>query len=176
VAKTGARTLLVDADLRNPSLTTSLGRAGAPGLLHMVADELDFEGLVITDSRYKFDFLPASTQKEFSNSSDVLNSPAVRDMLKKAAIYNEYVVVDLPPILPVVDVRAVAHLFDAFIMVVEWGSTSTDEILKAANTSPILTDRLIGAILNKADEAVMRRFEGYSDRIHSYYTTSNGHA
>jgi succinoglycan biosynthesis transport protein ExoP len=176
VAKTGARTLLVDADLRNPSLTTSLGRAGAPGLLHMVADELDFEGLVITDSRYKFDFLPASTQKEFSNSSDVLNSPAVRDMLKKAAIYNEYVVVDLPPILPVVDVRAVAHLFDAFIMVVEWGSTSTDEILKAANTSPILTDRLIGAILNKADEAVMRRFEGYSDRIHSYYTTPNGHA
>lgn len=176
VAKTGARTLLVDADLRNPSMTISLGHAGAPGLLHMAADGLDYERLVITDSRYKFDFLPASTNFEFSNSSDVLKSPAVRDMLKKAASNYDYIVVDLPPILPVVDVRAVAHMFDGFIMVVEWGNTSTEEILKAASSSPILTDRLIGAVLNKADEAVMRRFEGYSDRGYAYYTKPNGRA
>ena len=69
-----------------------------------------------------------------------------------------------------VDVKAVAHLFDAFILVVEWGSTSTDEILKAVNASPILSERLLGAVLNKADEAVMRRFEGYSDRRYTYYT------
>ncbi len=49
VAKTGARTLLVDADLRNPSMTISLGRTGAPGLLHMVADRLNHERLVTTD-------------------------------------------------------------------------------------------------------------------------------
>jgi capsular exopolysaccharide synthesis family protein len=175
VAKTGARTLLVDADLRNPSMTILLGRTGAPGLVHMVADGLAYERLVITDSRYKFDFLPASTKIDFSNSSDVLNSPAVGDMLMKAASNYDYIIVDLPPILPVVDVRAVAHLFDAFIMVVEWGNTSTEEILKAASSSPILTDRLIGTVLNKADEAVMRRFEGYSDRGYSsYYTKPNG--
>jgi Mrp family chromosome partitioning ATPase len=96
-------------------------------------------------------------------------------MLMKAASNYDYIIVDLPPILPVVDVRAVAHLFDAFIMVVEWGNTSTEEILKAASSSPILTDRLIGTVLNKADEAVMRRFEGYSDRGYSsYYTKPNG--
>jgi succinoglycan biosynthesis transport protein ExoP len=176
VAKSGARTLLVDADLRNPSMTISLGHAGAPGLLHMVAEGLDYERLLITSSRYKFDFLPASTQLEFTNSSDVLNSPAVKDMLKKGATNHDYVLVDLPPILPVVDVRAVAHLFDAFIMVVEWGNTSTDEILRAANSSPILIDRLLGAVLNKADEAAMHRYEGYSDRRYLYYTKPNGKA
>jgi Mrp family chromosome partitioning ATPase len=94
----------------------------------------------------------------------------MKDMLKAARSDYDYVLVDLPPLLPVVDVKAVAHLLDAFVLVVEWGSTSTDEILKAINTSPIVSERLLGAVLNKADEAVMRRFEGYSDRRYDYYT------
>jgi Mrp family chromosome partitioning ATPase len=75
-----------------------------------------------------------------------------------------------------VEVNAVAHLFDAFVLIVEWGSTSTDEILKAVAASPILSERLLGAVLNKADEAVMRRFEGYSDRRYSYYTNEKAGA
>ncbi|SDT58257.1 AAA family ATPase [Bradyrhizobium canariense] len=176
VAKTGARTMLVDADLRNPSMTRLLGYAAEPGLLDMVADRLNVDDLLIPDSKFKFDFLPASTKVAFSNSSDVLNSPAVKDMFKTARNNYDYILVDLPPILPVVDVKAVAHLFDAFVLVVEWGSTSTDEILKAVSSSPVLTDRLLGAVLNKADEAVMRRYEGYSDRRYMYYTKPNAQA
>jgi polysaccharide biosynthesis transport protein len=170
VAKSGARTLLIDADLRNPTMSKTLGYANAQGLLDLVADKSNFEDLAITDSKHKFDFLPSSTRIKPSNSSDILNSPAVKDMLKTAKSAYDYVLVDLPPILPVVDVKAVAHLFDAFVLVVEWGSTSTDEILKAVAASPILSERLLGAVLNKADEAVMRRFEGYSDRRYTYYT------
>jgi polysaccharide biosynthesis transport protein len=49
-----------------------------------------------------------------------------------------------------------------------------DEIVKAVGTSPILPDRLLGAVLNRADESIMRRMEGYSysDRQYRYYTTS----
>ena len=168
-AKNGARTLLVDADLRNPSMTRLLGHAAAPGLLNLAAGDMNFDRLVITDEKYKFDFLPAATEVEFSNSSDVLNSVVIKDMLKKVRGDYDYVLVDLPPILPVVDVKAVAHLFDGFILIVEWGSTSVDELVRAASVSPILSDRLLGAILNKADEAVMQRFEGYSDRRYAYY-------
>jgi polysaccharide biosynthesis transport protein len=170
VAKSGGRTLLIDADLRNPSMTRTLGYVNAPGLVNMVADKSDFEDLVISDSKFKFDFLPSSTRMKPSNSSDILNSPAVKEMLRAAKNDYDYVLVDLPPILPVVDVKAVAHLFDAFVLVVEWGSTSTDEIVKAVGASPIVSERLLGAVLNKADEAVMRRFEGYSDRRYTYYT------
>ncbi len=170
MAKSGARTLLIDADLRNPTLTRSLGYNNAPGLLNLVADKAELEDLVITDSTYKFDFLPSSTRSKPTNSSDVLNSPAMKEMLRAAKSNYDYVLVDLPPILPVVDVKAAAHLFEAFVLVVEWGSTSTDEIFKAANASPIVSERLLGAVLNKANEAVMRRFEGYSDRGYAYYT------
>src|SRR6266851_2385815 len=170
VAKSGSRTLLIDADLRNPSMTRALGYVNAPGLVNMVADKSNFDDLVITDSKFKFDFLPSSTRMKPSNSSDILNSPAMKDMLRAAKSNYDYVLVDLPPILPVVDVKAVANLFDAFVLVVEWGSTSTDEILKAVGASPIVSERMLGAVLNKADEAIMRRFEGYSDRRYTYYT------
>jgi len=170
VARNGGRTLLIDADLRNPSLTRTLGYNDKPGLLDMVADKSPFEDLVINDSRHKFDFLPSSTRIKASNSSDILNSPAMKQMLKAAKNDYDYVLVDLPPVLPVVDVKAAAHLFDAFVLVVEWGSTSTDEIVKAVAASPTLSERLLGAVLNKADEDIMRRFEGYSERHYNYYT------
>jgi polysaccharide biosynthesis transport protein len=170
IAKNGGRILLIDADLRNPSLTRTLGYTEAPGLLDIVADKSSFEDMVINDSKHKFDFLPSSARTKPTNSSDVLNSPSMKQMLKAVRNDYDYVLVDLPPILPVVDVKAVAHLFDAFVLVVEWGSTSTDELLKAAAASPTLSERLLGAVLNKADEDVMRRFEGYSDRRYDYYT------
>lgn len=170
LAKNGSRTLVIDADLRNPSMTTKLGHADSPGLLDMVADKSPFNELLIKDSNFKFDFLPAaSTRIKPSNSSDILNSSAVKQALKTAKSEYDYVLIDLPPILPVVDVKAVAHLFDAFVLVVEWGSTKRDEILKAVAASPILSERLLGTVLNKADENVMRRFEGYSDRHYGYY-------
>lgn len=135
----------------------------------MVADKSSFEDLVITDTRHKFDFLPSSTRIRPSNSSDILTSPTMKQMLKTARNSYDYVLVDLPPILPLVDVKAAAHLFDAFVLVVEWGSTSADDIRKAVATSPVLSERLLGTVLNKTDAAVMRRFEGYSDRRHNYY-------
>jgi succinoglycan biosynthesis transport protein ExoP len=170
VAKSGARVLLIDADLRNPAMTRTLGYSKAPGLLNMVAERTDYKELVISDTKFKFDFLPASTRVRTSNSSDVLTSAAMKDMLKSASAEYDYILVDLPPILPVVDVKASAGLFDAFVLIVEWGTTAGDEIVKAVDTSPLLSERLLGVVLNKADEVIMRRFEGYSDRRYSYYS------
>jgi succinoglycan biosynthesis transport protein ExoP len=170
IAKSGARTLLIDGDLRNPSISNTLGYRNSPGLLDLVTNKSSAQELVIHDLKYKFDFLPSSTQIKPSNSSDILTSPAVKQMLKAAANDYDYVLVDLPPVLAVVDVKAAAHLFDAFIMVVEWGSTSTDDIVRAVATSSTLSEKLIGTILNKADLTDMRRMEGYSDRVYKYYS------
>jgi polysaccharide biosynthesis transport protein len=170
VAKSGARTLLIDGDLRNPSLSSMLGYEGVPGVLDMATENSSFRELVVTDTKYQFDFLPSSSRIKPTNSSDILISAPMRQMLKSAAKEYDYVLVDLPPILPVVDVKAAAQLFDAFLLVVEWGSTTTDDLLKAVSISPIVAERLLGAVLNKADEAILRRFEGYSDRHYNYYT------
>jgi len=170
VAKSGARTLLIDGDLRNPSMSNTLGYTNSPGLLELIANKASTNDLVIHDLKYKFDFLPSSAQFKPANSADILNSPAVKQLLTLAANDYDYVLVDLPPILAVVDVKAAAHLFDAFVLVVEWGSTSTDDVVRAVAASNTLSERLIGTILNKADVAVMRRIEGHSDRMYTYCT------
>lgn len=169
LARSGARTLLIDGDLRNPSLSRTLGYKNKRGLLELVADQLQLSDLVVTDPVYKFDFLPSATEMKPINSADVLTSPSVKRMLKSAAGNYDYIIVDLPPILPVVDVKAAAHLFDAFVLVVEWGATMSDEVRSAVGVSRSLSERLLGAVLNKTDEDVMRRLEGYSYRSHHYY-------
>lgn len=170
LAKNGARTLLIDADLRNPSMTKSLGQNSGKGLMNIIAKKAEFRKSLVSDNELKLDFLPASLKNKPSNSSDILTSDAMKELLKKVSQDYDYVIVDLPPVLPVVDVKAAAHLFDAFVMVIEWGSTSADDILRALKVSPVVSDKLLGTVLNKADEVVMRRFEGYSDRHYGYYS------
>lgn len=169
LAKTGARTLVIDSDLRRPALSQALGYTGEEGLQRMAADGLVLTDVVIADPNFNFDVLPSPATTRPSNSSDVLSSPLIKRELEKARRHYDYILCDLPPILPIVDVKAVAGLFDAFIMVVEWGS-STDEVLKAIRSSPLLSERLLGAVLNRTDETFMRRFEGHSDRRYAYYT------
>jgi exopolysaccharide transport family protein len=168
-ASNGARTLLIDGDLRRPSMTKALGYAGQPGLFNLVTEGSGLADLLVTDSKLKFDLLPSSTKVRPANSFDILNSSATREMLKTAKDKYDYVLVDLPPVLPIVDVKAAADLFDAFILVVEWGSTSAEEVLKTIQASQLISERLIGTVLNKTDETTMRRMEGYTDRRYDYY-------
>ena len=80
----------------------------------------------------------------------------MRKLFDRLGSTYDYVIVDLPPILPVVDIKAAAHLLDSFVLIAAWGSTSADDILRALATSPLLSERLVGSVLNKADEAAIR--------------------
>lgn len=171
LARGNAPTLLIDADLRNPSMTRLLGYQNAPGLVNVVSEQLDVQDMIVRDTKFKFDFLPASARIKPPNSSDILTSKAMKALLEACRRNYRYVIVDMPPILPVVDVKAAAGMFDGYIQIVEWGKTSLDEVAKAVGESPLLAERLLGFVLNKTDEAAMRRFEGYtSERTYSYYS------
>jgi succinoglycan biosynthesis transport protein ExoP len=71
----------------------------------------------------------------------------------------DYVIVDLPPLAPVVDVRAAIHLFDCFLFVVEWGKTKIDVADHALATNRGVFDNLLGVILNKVDSNRLRYYD-----------------
>ncbi|WP_063824020.1 AAA family ATPase [Bradyrhizobium sp. STM 3809] len=169
LAKNQHRVLLVDGDLRKQSMTRMLGYAKQSGLIELRAGQVDFEEVIISDLAHGFDFVPASALLRPSSGADILNSPRVSEALKSAKGKYDYVLVDLPPILPVVDVVAAASTFDAFVLVVNWNETRASEVLAALSASPSITDRVVGVILNKVDEAALRRFEGRSKRSSRYY-------
>jgi Mrp family chromosome partitioning ATPase len=86
----------------------------------------------------------------------------------------DYVIVDLPPLTPVVDVRATSALVDCFILVVEWGRAKIDVVQHALHSAPNVYENLIGVVLNKTDIKSMARYDAhrsdyYSDDHYVHY-------
>ncbi|MGJ4892932.1 AAA family ATPase [Bradyrhizobium sp. HKCCYLRH3099] len=169
LAKNQHSVLLVDGDLRNPAMTRMLEYTRQPGLLELAAGQSDLEQIVISSLAYGFDFMPASAHLRPASGADILNSTRVLDALKAAQDRYDYVLVDLPPILPVVDVVATASMFDALILMIKWNDTPASVVLAALSESPIVTDKVVGVVLNKVDEAALRRLEGQPKRSYTYY-------
>jgi succinoglycan biosynthesis transport protein ExoP len=163
----GGKTLLLDLDLRNPSMTQHLGRH-RNGLVQVLARRNSFNELVRVHESTKLHFLPAGAQSRVANTSELLRSEAMHELLSKARQEYDYIVLDLPPLVPVVDVRAVAHLVDGFVLVTEFGKTSADVVRRALRSSPVVSRKLVGAVLNRVDLKLLSRFENVGS---AYYTS-----
>ena len=172
LARQGSRTLLIDADLRNPGLTCALSPHSRRGLVEVLMDGVPLQDVLTSEKDTNLFFLPAVIQTRISHTADLLASPAMRALLRAAGELFDYVIVDLPPTGPVVDVRAAADLFSGFVFVIEWGKTARKAVRTAFETDDRVRDRCIGVVLNKVDEGKLGRFEDYGsiDYYHSGYS------
>jgi len=106
-------------------------------------------------------FLPAVVNERMAHSSEVLACESTRILFERLRQAYEYIIVDLPPLAPVVDVRATTHLVDSFVFVIEWGRTKIDVVEHALRTAPGVYDNLLGVVLNKANLNLVRRYESH---------------
>jgi succinoglycan biosynthesis transport protein ExoP len=166
MAQGGARVLLVDGDLRNPSLSRKVAPHADRGLLEVIAGTASVADAVHTDPASGLSFLPAFLKSRVAHSVEIVGSPATAQLLDSLRQSYDLVIVDLPPLAPVVDVRAAARLMDAFAFVVEWGKSKIDVVEHALNASPEVAENMLGAVLNKADVGALSRYENYRG---SYY-------
>ena len=170
IASVGGRVLLLDADLRNPGLTRKLVPEAKVGLLEVLANEVKIEDALCVDPDTRLVFLPAVVNERMAHSSEVLACESTRILFERLRQAYEYIIVDLPPLAPVVDVRAMTHLIDSFVFVIEWGRTKIDVVEHALRMAPGVYDNLLGVVLNKADLNLLGRFEGhrrqYYDKRH----------
>jgi succinoglycan biosynthesis transport protein ExoP len=169
IGKTGGKTLLIDGDLRNPALTRSLEKGHKSGLVEAIAGTQEIRNCVTTSEAQKFDFLGGTLQARLVHTADILSSLGMKNLIQSVRLDYEYIIIDLPPLLPLADVRGAAHLIDSFIFVANWGHTTIDDVKNALATSSILSERLLGAVLNKVVTKTMDRFEGYGRRSSAYY-------
>lgn len=170
VAHPGKRTILVDCDLRNPSLSTTLTPNATAGLTEVLSGAVPLEEAVWRDPRTGLVFLPAAVKGPLSYTSEVLSGAQTKKLFDQLRGTYDYVVVDLPPLAPIVDVRATTPLIDCFILVVEWGRTGTDVVQHALHTAPNVYDAVVGSVLNKADMKAIQRYDHYSG---SYYNNEH---
>jgi succinoglycan biosynthesis transport protein ExoP len=167
IAAGGGRAVLVDCDLRNPSLSRKLTPQAKAGLLAVISGNSNLDDVLWTEPATGLGFLPAVLPSRLANSSEILASQATRTIFEKLRAAYDYVIVDLSPLAPVVDVRAMTHLVDSFVFVVEWGRTKIDVAEHALGGARGVYENLLGIVLNKADMNVFGRYESY--RGNYYY-------
>jgi capsular exopolysaccharide synthesis family protein len=155
LAARGKRTLLIDADIREPFLTRALTPDAEGGF----AERLVHRAPVIdADARHElgFYFLGQAPGFTAAHPSDLLASDAMQDLLEQLRGRYDYIIVDTPAMKPCVDVVAAAHLFDCFVLIAEWGRTTTDDIEWALTSSRTLAERNTGVLINKGPMSATR--------------------
>jgi polysaccharide biosynthesis transport protein len=168
-AHAGASVILVDCDLRNPTLSQQLVPKGTPGLLDLVSDVASLDKVIWSDPSSNVSFLPAGVKSRLIHTSEILASDAMKRIFGRLRECYDYVVVDLSPLVPVVDVRATTHFVDSYMLVVEWGKTKIGIVEHALNSASGVYDKLGGVVLNKVD---LKRLGRYDSHRGSYYNNS----
>ncbi|BDA83372.1 chromosome partitioning protein ParA [Aureimonas sp. SA4125] len=175
LAMQGAKVLLVDGDMRNPGLTRSLQSIPENGLIETIVGASEFEETLRWDSSGRLAVLPTVLKRRVSHTAELLASPSMAKMLDSNKSKFDYVIVDLPPIGPVVDAKAFAHRVDAFVFVVEWGETSRYIVRSMLSHNPAIAAKTLGVVLNKSDASKMKLYrsygavEYYSSQYKGYY-------
>ncbi|MBZ9697568.1 polysaccharide biosynthesis tyrosine autokinase [Mesorhizobium sp. B2-3-14] len=175
LAANGSRTLLIDGDLRNPGLSRSLGMEAEQGLMEAVVSGQTWQSVGKIDRQTKLAIIPAVLRGHFSHTSELLSSAGMRRFIENAKETFEYIVVDLPPLGPVVDAKAFAPLVDGFVLVTEWGRTPRAMVRSMLESEPYVANKIVGAVLNKVDLKKLAKYgsfgasEKFFDKYSSYY-------
>ncbi|MFG1342075.1 polysaccharide biosynthesis tyrosine autokinase [Xanthobacter autotrophicus] len=162
LAQLGARTILIDADLRHHGLSTDIAPDAELGLVDILAGGASAASVMMMEPATGLGFIPAGANAGNAHTSNLLSSAAMGNLLAELGSKVDYIVVDLPPLGPVVEVRAAAKFFDGVLFVVEWGSTSRDLVVDAFEANPQVYEKCFGVVLNKVDT---NRLHFYTSRV-----------
>ncbi len=172
LAGQGARVLLLDADIRNPGATRAMARHASEGLLEVLLEGRSVQDVLLRDEKTKLAFLPTVVKQRVPHSSELLTSTQMHKLLAEASNAFDYIIVDLPPLGPVVDARAMAGRIDGFIFVTEWGKTARRAVRNTVENEVHIRKKCLGVILNKVDTEKLKLYRAYgsSEYYHSRYT------
>lgn len=172
LAGQGARVLLLDADIRNPGATRAMARRASEGLLEVLLEGRSVQDVLLRDEKTKLAFLPTVVKQRVPHSSELLTSAQMHKLLAEASNAFDYIIVDLPPLGPVVDARAMAGRIDGFIFVTEWGKTARRAVRNTVENEVHIRKKCLGVILNKVDTEKLKLYRAYgsSEYYHSRYT------
>jgi len=165
-----ARTLIIDGDLHRRTVTEQLTPGVTEGLLEALDEPSRLKELVIKRERSRVDILPCARSERTPHAAELLGSVEMEKLLDVARETYDFIIVEVPPIMSVVDVKTVERFIDSFIFVIEWGETKRELVEEAFDEIDNVRDRILCVLLNKADPAALKMIEAYKgSRIGNYY-------
>jgi protein-tyrosine kinase len=159
MAQAGQKVLLIDADLRHPTLHLLFGVPNRVGLTSLIVDEhLDAESVMVETNVDGLRLIPSGPLPP--NPSQLLASRRMRHQLEVLSTLSNLVVIDSPPVLPVSDPAVLAGLTDGTLMVVNVQRTGGQRAANATHTLRSAGAQLLGAVMNRVP---VRRADYYGN-------------
>ncbi|WP_462120159.1 GumC family protein [Methylorubrum extorquens] len=150
-AGAGARTLLIDANARHPSLSDQLAPARETGLSEVVEQTATLTDAVRTLRDPNLFFLPCFGKVRPEQPGQILSAQELRHLIESLKTQYHYIIVDLPAIGAVSDAEAVADIVDGFLVVARWDETRSYALEDALRNNPKVREKVVGGILNRAN-------------------------
>ena len=164
----GKRVLVVDGDLRRPSIAKVFGVPREVGVTNVIAGQAELKDAVLVTRFDNVWALPSGPLPP--NPTELLNSEKSRLLLRSLTDSYDYVLVDSPPTAGISDVQVISHIVDAVLFVVALDRASRPALQIAARTFSQADTRLVGLVLNfvKRDRP---GYYGYYAYYNEYYNS-----
>lgn len=158
LAEAGKKVLLIDCDLRKPSIHKKFNISNLAGLTNVLAQGLKIENacMVVRENLY---VLPSGTIPP--NPVDILASKKMREFIKDMKNYFQYVIMDAPPVLPVADAQVLSTIADGVLLVISSGQAERHAVFRAKDLLVKVNANIIGAVINKVDMKSRRHYDTY---------------
>jgi succinoglycan biosynthesis transport protein ExoP len=161
LATLGIKTLLIDGDLRNPGLTRALCPHADAGLLQVATGEVPLERAILLDRSTGLSILPSPAIKDVDSITELMFSERITDILDHLRRRYELIIIDSPPLVPLVDGRALAELADRIVLAVAWDQTPREVVSHTLNLLSPVHDRILGTVLTQVDLSRLRFYDYY---------------
>jgi polysaccharide biosynthesis transport protein len=163
------KTLIIDADLRRPSVHKKLNLEGNVGLSNVLLGEMTWKQVVVPALHWNgLDVIPAGAASR--RASDLIG-PIIVDILDEAAKEYDLILVDAPPLLGFAEVMQVATAVDGVVVLARAGQTNRKAVARALATLRRLRANVIGLVLNEVDKHNSQGYYYYTD-YRKYYAES----
>ena len=167
-AEQGKKTLIIDADLRRPSIHKKLNLNGSLGLSNVLLGEFRWKETIVKNEQWPdLDVVPSGTASR--RASDLVGS-MMMDILDEASKEYDLILVDAPPLLGFAEAMQVAKSVDGVVVMARAGQTSRRAVATVLATLKRLRANVIGLVLNEVDKGSTNDYYYYSD-YRKYYAT-----
>lgn len=139
--------LLIEGDLKNPTIHDYLKRSPGFGLSDVIEGRIEMDAASIKLFEGKLTVLFAG--KKIGNPSRLISSPKMEEMLNTARGLYKYIIIDAPPVLPLVDMNIYSNFVDGILLIIQAGKTPKSMVRRALSTIP--SEKVIGAVLNDVE-------------------------
>ena len=146
MAQQGNHVLLVDADLRKPTVHYTFRQTNTRGLTNVLTRQLSLEDAIKETEVERLSILPSGPVPP--NPSELLGSKMMEQLIENASLQYDIVLFDCPPILAVTDAQVIANYCQGVVLVVKSGTTEIEAALKAQENLEHVNAKLLGVVLN----------------------------